>query len=419
MTKILIINTMGLYNYGGRAVMKGAITSLQKSMPDAQIDIMSTHYNRECETYKKWNYKNVKLIDHVWFKESNSIIRTALSSTILAPLAFIKFLSKENPYKQYDIIVDLSTDGLNDHYGLFMPVFFMYNILLAKMANKKIVTSAASIGKFNKLSTKLMAQFILNKVNLITPREEITQQYLSEIGISEPRIELTADHAFLMESSSLQRVDNIFSIEGININNNPKIGISPSQTIHNYAFACISSKDKRYNEYLDKMALTINFIIESLDCDVILIPHSSMALNENDYSISKEIYEKTTHKDRVKIITGEYDADELKGIIGKCDMFIGCRMHSTIASTSMGVPTIAVTYGHKFHGVIGKMMGQEKCLIDINKFTPDEFLSEMKFKVNYVWNNRDSIRTELKKKTIIVKEKALLNGKLIKELMCS
>lgn len=426
MKKILIINAMGLYNYGGRAVMKGAIKSLQENIPNVQIDIMSTHYKNEYKIYKKWNYRNVEIIDHIWYKENDSTIKNILSSSISAPIVFLKFISYrylhnivpiKDPYQQYDIVIDLTTDGPSDHYGLFLPIFFMYNILLAKIANKKVVTCAASIGKFDRFITKSLAKFILNNVDLITVREEITENYLQEIGINRPRIELTADHAFLMEPTSYQNVDKIFVNEKIDKNKKPIIGISPSQLIHKYAFPGISDRNIRYKEYVEKMALTIDFIIESLNGNVVLIPHSSMALNENDFFISKEIYEKVVNKDMVKLITGEYDADELKGVIGQCDMFIGCRMHPTVASTSMCVPTVAVTYGHKFQGVIGKMMGQEKCLIDIKKYSPDEFLLEMKTKINYVWNNRKSIRNELKEKIITVKKQALLNGKLIKEII--
>jgi polysaccharide pyruvyl transferase WcaK-like protein len=426
--KILLINAMGLYNYGGRAVMKGAIKSLQDAIPDVQIDVMSTHYKDECDIYEKWNYENLKLIEHVWFEENKSGLKNILCSVVSAPLVLLKFLSYrylhdilpiKNPYQQYDIIVDMSTDGLNDHYGFFMPIFFMFNILLAKIANKKIVTCAASIGKFDRLITKTLAKFVLNKVDLITPREEITEQYLHEIGINRPRIELTADHAFIMDPSSSRRIDQILLNESIYRSEKPMIGISPSQPMYEYAFSSISDRNIRYKEYVDKMASTIDFIIENLNGMVVLVSHTFTVSNENDFSTSKEIYGKVVNKDMLKLITGEYDADELKGVIGRCDIFIGCRMHATVASTSMGIPTIAVAYGHKFHGVIGKMMGQEKRMIDIKNYTPDEFLSEMKSQICYVWNNRNKIRIELEKKAIVVKEKAFLNGKLVKELMFS
>jgi polysaccharide pyruvyl transferase WcaK-like protein len=35
-------------------------------------------------------------------------------------------------------------------------------------------------------------------------------------------------------------------------------------------------------------------------------------------------------------------------------------MHATIASTPMLVPTIGIVYSHEMHGIIGKILAQQK-----------------------------------------------------------
>ncbi len=44
-------------------------------------------------------------------------------------------------------------------------------------------------------------------------------------------------------------------------------------------------------------------------------------------------------------------AQELKWVIGQTKAFAGCRMHSTIAALSMGVPTVSVSYSAKSFGL--------------------------------------------------------------------
>lgn len=51
------------------------------------------------------------------------------------------------------------------------------------------------------------------------------------------------------------------------------------------------------------------------------------------------------------MIAGEYDQHTIKGIIGRCDFFIGSRMHACIAALSQKIPTAAVAYSKKFKGV--------------------------------------------------------------------
>lgn len=430
MKKILIINAMGLYNSGGMAVVKGAIESLKRNIPNVELTIMSNHFDDERGIYDKWNYDNVRLIKHLWYEEFSSGLKTIAYSGTNALVTFFNFgaywcfyrvIPIKNPYQKYDAVIDLGTDALNEHYGLLMPIFSIFNELLVLMSRKRFAICAASIGTFENRVLRCSTKFILNKVDLITVREEITKEYLQKLGINKPRIYLTADHAFLMLPASIERVNEIFAIEGIEKDDKPIIGISPSQLIHKYAFMTIHEQEEKYLNYIGVIVKAIEYLIETTGSNVILIPHSSAALNrpstEDDYIVSKKIFDKVRNKSKMKLIAGKYEAHELKGIIGLCDMFIGCRMHSTIASTSMAVPTIAIVYGHKSHGIIGKMMGQEKSLIEIGNYDPDGFLLELKSKIDYFWKNRVSIRNELKEKTQEMKEKAMLNGKLIKELL--
>ena len=90
-------------------------------------------------------------------------------------------------------------------------------------------------------------------------------------------------------------------------------------------------------------------------------------------------------------------------------------MHATIASTSMHVPTVAIAYSDKTHGIIGKMLGQDKCIIDIKELNYESLIS----KINDACENREKIKKELEVKIPMVKERAMLNGKLVKELLDS
>jgi len=429
-TQILIVNVMGTYSLGARAVIKGAIRSLSENIPNAKLTLMSSHYETERDLYKKWNYENVELIDHIWYHERDSLLLTLIHSGICASWAYLHFglhkylkgiLPLDSKYKNYDIIIDLTTDGPNEHYGLFMFFFSIFNTQLALMSGKPVAICAASIGKFEKPITKLLAKHVLNKANLITVREEITGSYLSSFGISNPEIYLTADHAFLMQPAAEDRINEIFAVEKIGKYEKPTVGISPSRLIHKYAFPNIVDKKDKYQEYVNVMLKIIEYINDTIDCSILLIPHSgaasAMTPDEDDRAISREIFELAKNKYKLEIIEGDYDAHELKGIIGRCDMFIGCRMHATIASTSMSVPTISVVYGHKSHGIIGKMMGQEELIVEIEKFNSEEYLSVMKSKIDYLYANKEDIRRELAKRAKIAENKALLNGQYIKELL--
>ena len=95
---------------------------------------------------------------------------------------------------------------------------------------------------------------------------------------------------------------------------------------------------------------------------------------------------------------------KLKSVIALCDMVISCRMHAAIAATSSAVPTVALSFGHKFHSVLGKMLGQDRCIVKIDA-DYQTVLSNLEQIMTYTWDNRLSIREELNQKRITVKKK--------------
>jgi polysaccharide pyruvyl transferase WcaK-like protein len=288
--------------------------------------------------------------------------------------------------------------------------------MLGIVSGRPVVVWSAGIGSFNNRLTRFLARFVLNRVDMILAREEVTKDYLKALGINKPKMYVTADHAFSMEPVPSNRVAEILANEGISRNENPLIGISASQLIHRYAFPGVNSRDGKYHKYVEVMARTTDFLVDKLNAKVMLVPHVITPV-EDDRIISRNIYERVGSKDNVMLVKGDYRADELKGLIGMCDMFIGCRMHATIASTSMGVPTIAVVYGQKSLGIIGDMMGQEKYIVEIGNYEPEGLLDELKARIDSAWGNRESIKKELVVRAQAAKERTLLNGSLIKGLL--
>jgi polysaccharide pyruvyl transferase WcaK-like protein len=46
-----------------------------------------------------------------------------------------------------------------------------------------------------------------------------------------------------------------------------------------------------------------------------------------------------------------FSAGEIKWHIGRCDLFLGSRMHACIAALSQEVPALALAYSDKFRGI--------------------------------------------------------------------
>ena len=405
MTKILVLH-VGVSNRGGQALVFSLIDNLRKYIPDSQFVFMGTETGQEEIPIKKQlAIKPLKNLSPWVYLSECFIFRTLTNIGI--PISISK---KSNLFYYYDSDIILNTGG--DHlsgekFGLSSLLNISYGIIL----NKPVVLYAESLGYYRNSIFNIIEKFVLNRTTLITVRENLSKKYLLENKINGPKIYLTADPAFNLEPSPLPTVYKILLNEGIDISKRPIIGINSSGLISRFRK---SNSENPSQKIVTIYAKVIDSLIKELNANIIMVPHV-YSEKVSDKKSMLDIYNLVENKSNVKLILNEYNAKELKGIIGICDLFVGARMHATIASTSMYVPTVGIAYSHKMHGIIGQMLKQENYVIDVNNLS----YNLLKSKIYDCWSNRDNIQKDLKSIIPQIKERSSLNGKYVKDLLDS
>jgi len=407
--KILIINFESRMNKGALALLNSTIRTIKMFIPNTKFTLLP----RVFDYHDDDNLKIRRLKSGISIRKPQYTICLVVYLLLCIFIRFLKELNIPPPipkksilfeYYSADIVVNTGGDTLTYGYSSLTP---MINVLYGILLRKPIIFYGESLGPFNGRILRLIARFILNRSKLILLRDNISLKYLREIGINKPKIFVTADPAFLLDAAPQSCIYQILSNENMNSSSKPLIGINPSKLIERY--------NPHYKENLvDIFAKVIDNLVEDLNVNVLLIPHVyGPVTGTDDRIVVKEIFANVKNKSKVRTIKNEYTPQELKGIIGQCDLFIGARMHATIASTSMLIPTVAIAYSDKTHGIIGKMLGYEKYVLDVKDLSYDKLIS----KIDDAWEDRDVIKKDLEMKIPEIKEKAMLNGKLIKEVV--
>jgi len=414
MTKILILN-VGWANKGNVALIKTTMQTIEKFVPNVEfnmlgpqnLDIKEFHV-KEYLGYVVSREKTLHYFSRTVYYLSRSVLINLLSKFKINSLVSKK--SRLYIYYESDLIINSGGDQLSGESGIVTLNTFV-NIIYAILLNKPVVLYGESLGYFKNRLLNSFAKIVFNHTQLILVREELSKKYLENNQISNPKIYVTADPAFLLEPITKKDVFSILSKEGINNISMPLIGINASALIGKYRKNQTQRTDENLIEIYAKL---VDNIIEKFNATIIMIPHV-YAKGNDDRTVILQIVDKVYNKNNAFFIKNEYSPEELKGIIGQCDLFIGARMHATIASTSMLVPTVGIAYSHKMHGIIGEMLEQEEYIIDINEFSYEKLIDT----VNSAWENKEKIRNKLKIKVPLAKEKAMLNGKYVKELIDS
>jgi len=423
--KILITGvTPFARNRGLAAIFRGDLNLLKTYFPSDNILVEPLGYysptKYQASFYIK-NYEkdnNIHILKRVCTKEAyfgKFFIRSFLLVVwnilkyIGIDITKILYLDKTlKTYLQSDIVLSANGgDGFTDIYsssiGKITGLSF-YPYLTLSLLNKPHIFLPQTITPFKSQLIKHIAKFILNKSTLIMVREKETAKYLETIGIDEKKIFLIPDMAFVMEPCDLEITNKILRAEGIK-ENQKIIGIALRDIIKDGNLNEIT-----YKKYITVMGKLIDYLIECFDVAVLLIPHSGIKYSKR---INNDVLSKIKNNDKIYLLNRrEYATEELKGIIGRCELFIGTYMHSNIASLSMSVPTIGLGYSYKFKGIF-EMLGQEKYVCNLKDLTYDDLIS----KVEDAWNKRERIKKELEKRNVDVKKKILFAGELVKKVL--
>jgi polysaccharide pyruvyl transferase WcaK-like protein len=148
----------------------------------------------------------------------------------------------------------------------------------------------------------------------------------------------------------------------------------------------------------------IDWFIAENDAPVLLVPHVFGTEAESDASVCPRMFAELRHKYPGKIgyAGGTYNQSEIKHLIGKCDFFLGARMHACIAAVSQCVPTVPVAYSDKFIGVM-ETLGIQDLVVDPRNMTEDEIVR----RIGIAYSARERIRRELQSRVPEVKRTAL------------
>lgn len=133
---------------------------------------------------------------------------------------------------------------------------------------------------------------------------------------------------------------------------NKKLGLNVSGLLYKGGFCKENQFNLKFNyqEFIERLLAELQKSYE-----VHLIPHvvdSDENAYDDDYKICRLLNEKYPKTILAPAFTNPIEA---KSYISNMDVFIGSRMHSTIASFSAGVPTIPISYSRKFEGLFGSI----------------------------------------------------------------
>ena len=385
MKKIIISGWYGHNNTGDEAILTSILSSFRNRIPNVDIIILSNSPQKVSKQHD---------VDAIPY----------------SPIGLRKLLKE---LRNADLFILGGGNILQDRTSIFNLIFYLSQLTLAKLMNKPIFFYALGVGPIDTSPGRILTRIIVNKVDIISVRDEESKEQLIELGITNPPIYVTADPAVTLLPISPK--ENIFKSQK---NKRPYIAICvrhwfnlkyniPTKYIFKYNLWF--SKEKIKFENFKKIIVQIaDYLVDTLDAELFFIPF----FYDRDDKLNTDIASMVNNKNKVNLIPSNYTPQEIMYIIGQMDLVIGMRLHSLILASAMNVPVVGITYQPKVR-VFLQMIGQESRAIGID----DVNFEKMRHIIDETWNNREQIKKELKPRIKELQESALSNVNLVLQLL--
>jgi polysaccharide pyruvyl transferase WcaK-like protein len=285
-------------------------------------------------------------------------------------------------------LLALGGDNLSYDYGFLATLLFLSPFHAAVRKNVPSIVWGASIGPFSKRPwwEKRFAN-ILRRVSLITVREEYTQDYLDGLGVRE-NVRRVTDPAFLLPTDPVELPNDLeqaLRAGAIGVN------LAPLMVHYNG----LSSK-----AWLRKAVDLLRAIRRASDAPIILVPHVMMSPytfpDNDDYQFMQAVRRELTPKEQEGVFlydAHDHSSKQIKWLISRLRVFIGSRLHATVAALSSCVPTFCIGHSIKSRGIFRDIFGNEQWVTHVANLSADQLAERVKALLDGEAAIRDHLRS--------------------------
>ena len=316
---VLICGAYGKGNAGDDAILKAILAQLKAIDRDMPIYVMS---HDPAQTRLCYHVGSVHVFD---------------------PFAFWPLMRKAKLFVSGGgslIQNETSTRSLN---------YYLTTIRMAHAAGCRVMMYGCGIGPVSGEANRRHTARILNRcVDRITLREDLSRRELADMGVTKPKITVTADPALLLQPASGGAVDSYFLSNDLDPDGKYAMFVlRPWKNLSQHLQAIVDTAD-----YVNKAyGLTPVFVA--------LEPTRDLEINRTAASMLTC---------RTVVLPAPRDEQLTIGMMQKMRVIVSMRLHALIFASSVGAPLAAISYDPKVTGFMA-YLGQQHCmeLADVTK----------------------------------------------------
>ena len=319
--RVVICGAYGRGNAGDDAILLAILTELRSIDPDLSFQVFSRNPMETRQTYRV----NAFYTFHIW-------------------KAIYYF-------KRAKFFINGGGSLMQDVTSYRSLWFYLWTLATAKHYGCPVIMYGCGIGPIRNNGNRARAARVMNRsVDSITLRDPDSLKELEVLGVTEPKIALSADTTVSLPPASPDIIDGILDSRGIPANGN-YIGfiLRPWPGFEEKTKDIAAAADYVYETY----GLTPVFFPIEPRLDVAAAQRVIHWMNAPHY-----------------ILTEAYTAAQTIGILSRMKVVTSMRLHGLIFAAGQGVPLVGIVYDQKVSSFLS-YIGQD-LYEDLNRLTADK-----------------------------------------------
>lgn len=346
---IVISGYYGFDNAGDELILRALLLDLRRLAPAAEIVVLS-----------------------------NNPVKTARLHRVKA-IPRWNILRVTKAVGQASMLISGGGGLLQDVTNRHSILYYLGLIGLAELFRRKTVIYAQGIGPIHKKLNQLLTRGMLNKVDLVTVRDESSKSLLQALGVNK-KVQVTADPTLGLVAGSGQQAAG-------SKQRAPVIGI------------CV----RRWKDFTgEAIAEAAAYLLRQKNARIIFIPFHL----PDDYLFSQQIASRIGGETKVEIYNHPFD---LLGIFSRVNLVLSLRLHGLILAGLYGVPMIGISVDPKIASFI-QVLGQEEVGANVGR---DDLID----KIEKVWWRKEFYTRQIRARLPSLQQRAKLTSWLVANLI--
>lgn len=252
----------------------------------------------------------------------------------------------------------------------------------ATLLSRRTMVFAQSIGPLRRRWIRALARTVLNRVDLLTVRDQDSRRLLQEVGVKRS-VEVVADPVFALDPGSGGQVRALLGRR-----DQPHIGLAlrPWGAI----------------DYLEPLIDAVRTVRDDIGAGVIVLAFHP----QRDLAVCTAAARALD----ARMISG-IPPQEMMALIGLLDVLVSVRLHALICAIAMGVAPVGVSYDPKVEGLFRR--------IGVGQILPIQALSAgpLRQALEAAWAARHTLRPRLLDQAAALRAEALRTADLAATLL--